>query len=261
MTLRQACIVTLVLGAVALVLAPGAARSESVGAAAAVKPTSTGTPPGASSRPLQIGTEIVSRERIQTTQSGSLQVMFLDKTTLTIGPNSDLVIDDFVFKKGGSTGKFAARLTKGALRFVGGQISHNSGATITTPAATIGIRGGAALVTHDSVCQANKAKGGSRAQTCTKVVCMIGVCEVKGANGSQNLRLKISQAVEISSLATQSFDVRSVTLNDVTRGGDGNITPAEGDPSNQAKFAGQSTVGQTIAEQVPEPVPPPPPTP
>jgi hypothetical protein len=33
-------------------------------------------------------------------------------------------------------------MSKGVMRFVGGQISHSSGATVTTPVATIGVRGG-----------------------------------------------------------------------------------------------------------------------
>src|SRR4029079_8005705 len=40
----------------------------------------------------------------------------------------------------------AATLTRGALRYIGGQISHNSGAQIRTPSATLGIRGGMVTV-------------------------------------------------------------------------------------------------------------------
>jgi hypothetical protein len=40
-------------------------------------------------------------------------------------------------------------LTDGALRFVGGQLSHSGNATITTTGATIGIRGGTATVIKD----------------------------------------------------------------------------------------------------------------
>ena len=79
---------------------PHAALSDTVGTAAAVKPSSTGTPPGGSARTLTVGTGIVERERIQTTGSGSLQVMFNDKSTLTVGPGSDLVIDQFVYNPG-----------------------------------------------------------------------------------------------------------------------------------------------------------------
>ncbi len=81
--------------AVALAATSNVSYAESVGAAAAVRPSSTGTPPGGSTRTLEVGTKIVSKERIRTTGSGSLQVMFNDKSTMTIGPNSDLVIDQF----------------------------------------------------------------------------------------------------------------------------------------------------------------------
>jgi hypothetical protein len=242
----------------ALALMPAAARSENVGAAAAVKPSSTGTPPGGATRDLNIGTDIVSRERIRTTQSGSLQVMCVDKTTLTIGPNSDMVIDEFVYKSGATTGRFTASLTKGALRFVGGQISHTAGATITTPAATIGIRGGAAFISHDAVCQANRNKTGSRRQ-CTKVVCTGGACKVTALNGSKSLQLRINQAVEIDSLSVaQPFNVQSVTLNDVAKGGDGTIVPSQSNTNSETTFSGQSTVTQTV-QQAPEPTPPQPP--
>jgi hypothetical protein len=36
-------------------------------------------------------------EKIQTTGTGSVQVLFIDKTTLNVGPNSTLLIDRFVF--------------------------------------------------------------------------------------------------------------------------------------------------------------------
>jgi hypothetical protein len=41
-----------------------------------------------------------------------------------------------------------ASLTKGALRFVGGELSHQGAATVNTPAVTIGIRGGTATIAH-----------------------------------------------------------------------------------------------------------------
>jgi hypothetical protein len=40
------------------------------------------------------------------------------------------------------------RLTQGTLQYIGGQLSHQGGVTITTPEATIGIRGGTATIEH-----------------------------------------------------------------------------------------------------------------
>ena len=78
-------------------------------------------------------------------------MLFLDKTSMTNGPNSDLTIDEYVYEPTGNTGKIAATLGKGALRFVGGQISHNGDAEIRTANAVIGIRGGTAFISPEHV--------------------------------------------------------------------------------------------------------------
>jgi hypothetical protein len=239
-----------------MLLTPDAARSDTVGTAAAVRPASTGTPPGGSARTLEIGTGIVSKERIQTTGTGSLQVMFNDRSTLTIGPNSNLVIDDFVYNPNAGGGRFAASLTKGALRFVGGQISHTAGATINTPVASLGIRGGAAFVTHDAVCEAKKA--GTSAKGCTRIVCTGGICSVRSRVDSRSVQLRVNQAIEVGSLGAVRFNVTSVTLNDVAKGGSGNVVVGK-EAGKAARFSSQSTVDQTILEQTPDPPPPPPP--
>ena len=124
------------------------ALGQEVGTAAAVNPQSHGTPPGGEIRVLRLGAQIVHKERIQTTSSGSVQVLFADKTTLNVGPNSNLIIDTFVYDPTAGTGEMAVSLTKGALRFVGGQLSHQGAATVNTPTATIGIRGGTATIAY-----------------------------------------------------------------------------------------------------------------
>ncbi|MFG1349123.1 FecR domain-containing protein [Xanthobacter autotrophicus] len=123
---------------------PVLAQSPSVGTAAAVNPRSTGS----GTRTLELGSNIVHRERIETSASGSVQVLFVDKTTLNIGPNSNLLIDEFVYDPNAKKGSMAISLTKGAVRFVGGNASHTDGAEVKTPVATIGIRGGVAAILH-----------------------------------------------------------------------------------------------------------------
>jgi hypothetical protein len=138
--------------AAALFLAAGPAIAQSVGKAAAVNPSATG-----SGRTLTLGAEVVHKERIQTTGSGSLQILFLDRTTLNIGPNSDLVIDEYVFDPQTNTGKMSVSLGKGLMRFVGGQISHDGNATVKTPSAVIGIRGGIGYFSYSPVTQQTTA--------------------------------------------------------------------------------------------------------
>src|SRR5437868_13989463 len=70
---------------------------------------------------------------------------------MTIGPNSDLAIDEYVYDPSTNSGKLAATLSKGVMRFVGGQISHAGNAQITTPNAVVGVRGGVAIFNPASV--------------------------------------------------------------------------------------------------------------
>jgi FecR protein len=140
-------------GSLAVLLASTAlstvpANAQDVGTAAAVNTLSQSTPPGGNIRVLQIGARVVHNERIQTSASGTVQLLFIDKTTLSVGPNSNLVIDNFVYDPATGTGQMVTSLTKGALRFVGGQLSHQAAVTVNTPVATIGIRGGTATIAH-----------------------------------------------------------------------------------------------------------------
>jgi hypothetical protein len=124
------------------------AKAQEVGTAAAVNTLSQGTPPGGGVQVLRIGARVLHNERIQTSASGTVQLLFIDKTTLSVGPSSTLVIDKFVYDPATGTGQMVTTLTKGALRFVGGQLSHQGAATVNTPVATIGIRGGTATIAH-----------------------------------------------------------------------------------------------------------------
>jgi hypothetical protein len=129
------------LAALIVALLGSSALAQEVGKASAVNPNAT-----ANMRTITIGASIAHKERIQTTAAGSVQLLFVDKTSMTIGPNSDLTIDEYVYDPNAGSGKLAATLGKGALRFVGGQISHNGDAEIKTASATVGIRGGVALI-------------------------------------------------------------------------------------------------------------------
>jgi hypothetical protein len=122
-------------------LVNGPAAGQVVGKAGAVNPDTT-----ASGRTVTVGANVIHKERIRTDARGTLQLMFNDRSTITIGPNSDMVIDEYVFDPNRGAGKMTVSLGKGVMRFVGGQISHSGEATVKTPPATIGIRGGVAVV-------------------------------------------------------------------------------------------------------------------
>lgn len=139
--MRYVSVLSIVLMSLAL-LAPGAeARQLEIGTTAAVNPATTGTPPGQETRTLFIGANVFFKERIATSETGQTQLLFLDASSLTVGPNSEVVLDEFVYDPGTSTGALALTISKGVFRFIGGQISKTAGVTIRTPHATLGIRG------------------------------------------------------------------------------------------------------------------------
>ena len=131
------------LALVLVLLPPSPALAEArAGVAAAVTPEATSVPPGAGPRILKIGKSILYNERIDTSGTGVVQVLLLDGSTFTVGPNSNLVIDKFVYDPGRGKGELVASFTKGALRFIGGKLSKPvGGIQVKTPAGELTVRG------------------------------------------------------------------------------------------------------------------------
>jgi trimeric autotransporter adhesin len=124
-----------------------APAQQRVGVSSAVNPQAVGTPPGATTRPLVIGQDVVFNERITTTTKGQTQLLFVDESSMSVGPNSDLTIDQFVYDPKTGAGRLAMSATRGLLRYVGGKLSKHDGAvTLRTSTATLAVRGGAFIV-------------------------------------------------------------------------------------------------------------------
>ncbi|MBN9669496.1 FecR domain-containing protein [Roseibium aggregatum] len=119
--------------------------AKKVGSAAAVNTAAFGAAPGAVREAKFIGDTVLFNERIDTSGTGLVQVLFVDGSTFTVGPNSDLMIDEFVYNPDDGSGKLIASFGKGVARFVGGKLSKKKGGvSVRTPVGTIGIRGGIA---------------------------------------------------------------------------------------------------------------------
>lgn len=123
------------------------ATAQNIGTIASSEPTLRGTPPGAATRALALGTGVVQNETIASSATGRGQILFVDQTTLSMAPNTTIVLDQFAFNPNGS-GQMGLQMTEGALRFIGGTLSRGQEATVATPTATIGIRGSSALVVY-----------------------------------------------------------------------------------------------------------------
>lgn len=117
--------------------------AQSVGVTAAVNQSAKGTQPNSAVRTIAIGDSVIYNERVETDARGLVQILLADGTTFTVGPNSALVIDSFVYNPEANTAQVAATLTKGVFRFIGGATSKTEdGVALKTPVGTVGIRGG-----------------------------------------------------------------------------------------------------------------------
>jgi hypothetical protein len=150
---RKATPAALTVGLLMLVLGSGlpggnaALAAQNVGVAAAVLPQVNSTAPDEEARVLRIGVDIVADERVVTDAEGKLQLLFLDGSALTVGPNSDVVVDEFVYDPDAEVGTLTFSATKGLFRLVGGKISKKTPVLLKTPQAIIGIRGGIVTAT------------------------------------------------------------------------------------------------------------------
>ena len=118
-----------------------------VGVTSATDGDPLGKPPTEAERVLRIGIDVQANEVITTNTRDRAHLVFLDGTSLTVGPNAQLTIDRFVYDPATKTGDLAINASKGVFRLVGGKISKIKPITVTTPSATIGIRGGIAIFT------------------------------------------------------------------------------------------------------------------
>lgn len=123
-----------------------AAADREVGVTSVVNTKAEGTPPASDTRVLATGTKMYFEEKVVTNATGRAQLLFADGSSMTVGPNSDLVIDTFIYNPDTKVGDMTVSLTKGFVRFVGGRISKRKAVKIKTPIGSIGIRGGIAMV-------------------------------------------------------------------------------------------------------------------
>jgi hypothetical protein len=91
-------------------------------------------------RVLQLQDDVYHDELIETDPESATKLVFLDDTTLTLGPDARVVLDRFVYDPDPSKAEFVMTATQGLFRFATGKLPK-SAYRLNTPAATIGIRG------------------------------------------------------------------------------------------------------------------------
>jgi len=89
-------------------------------------------------RPLAVGNPVFQNEIVKTGAQARAELRLADATSLSMGENATVRLDEFVYDKDGSA---TINLVTGALRFISGAKGHPGKLTIKTPVATIGVRG------------------------------------------------------------------------------------------------------------------------
>jgi hypothetical protein len=150
-------------------------------------------------RTLALEDDVYHNELIETEEESATKLIFLDETVLTLGPESSVVLDRFVYDPDPSKASLVMTATKGIFRFASGKLPRNA-YRLHTPAATIGIRG---TVLDFAIEPAGRAGG----RAVVKIALQEGEATVGDCRGEQ-LVLEAGQSVELSWNAAEPCNAR-----------------------------------------------------
>ncbi|NQW00012.1 MAG: FecR domain-containing protein [Rhodospirillales bacterium] len=92
---------------------------------------------------LKEGDPVYQGDVLETGSDGAIGIEFADQSTFSLGDSGRMTLDDMIYDPGGTDNTLAVSLLQGTFSFISGQISKGGvdDMTVTTPVATIGIRG------------------------------------------------------------------------------------------------------------------------
>jgi hypothetical protein len=104
---------------------------------------------GGAATPLALKSPIFLRDTVGSGADGRLQILLNDESSITIGPDTYLELQEFA--QAGRQSAFAANLSQGALRVITGLITEANpgGFSVATPLGTVGIRGTILIIDAD----------------------------------------------------------------------------------------------------------------
>ena len=94
-------------------------------------------------RELKPGDKVYLNETIYAGANSGTQILLLDQSTFTVGEDSEVVMDTFVYDPATNDGKIVASVKQGSLKVISGLISKNNpdNLTVEVPEGTLGSRG------------------------------------------------------------------------------------------------------------------------
>jgi len=98
------------------------------------------------SLPLKLQDDIFLNDILQTSANSTLGVTFNDATTFNLTANAKITVDSFIYEDGGKQNNALFDIGKGTVAFVAAAVARTGDMMITTPTASLGIRGTTGLV-------------------------------------------------------------------------------------------------------------------
>jgi hypothetical protein len=96
--------------------------------------------------PLRLKDDIYLNDIVKTQATSSLSITFNDATTFRLSANAEITIDNYVYEEGGAGNAGVFDIARGTVAFVAAQVAKTGKMEITTPTATMGIRGTTGVV-------------------------------------------------------------------------------------------------------------------
>jgi hypothetical protein len=89
------------------------------------------------------GTPVLRGDTLKTGKPGSIGVTLKDNTILSVGPDTELVVDEYLYAPAEGQLKLAASMRRGSLNYVSGMIAKlkPEAVGVRTPSGNIGVRG------------------------------------------------------------------------------------------------------------------------
>lgn len=109
------------------------------------------------SYPLRVRDDIYLNDVVQTSSNSSLGITFDDATTFNLSASARITIDNYVYEDGGKQNSAIFDIGKGTVAFVAAAVAKTGDMKITTPTATLGIRGTTGVVDVPEGAAANRA--------------------------------------------------------------------------------------------------------
>jgi hypothetical protein len=93
------------------------------------------------SHAIQFSDSVYALDTVRTDANGSTALKFLDETTVQLGGNAEVRLDNFAYDPSTTVGAGELSFTKGAFRYIGGKMTTEENVRLHTPTATMVIRG------------------------------------------------------------------------------------------------------------------------